>query len=380
MSNRYDVVVVGARVAGAMTALHLARQGLEVLIVDRAGPPADTVSTHALMRTGVLQLERAGLLQAVSASTPAVRRITLGFGTEPFTFDVKPEFGVGALYAPRRTLLDPVVLDAASSAGADVRLGASVVGLSRDRAGRVDGVTVRSGSSTSTIGAGVVVGADGRNSTIARLVDAPLERSYRASSALVYTYFEGIPDVGYDFRFSPGMSTSAVSTNGGVLLAATVAAHAFDEPAATFERVFRSTAPDLAEAAAGARRVERYRFTPGIASFLRVPTGPGWVLVGDAGFTKDPLSAHGISCAFRDAELAAIAASASVADPATEAQAGWQYRSTRNRFAIPILENTVELASYRWDTHRASELMRELGRITDEECAFLTSRADRLVA
>ena len=121
---RYDVVVVGARAAGAATAHLLARAGVRVLLVDRANHGADTMSTHALMRGGVLQLQRWGLLdRIVAAGTPAVRRVTFRYAGQVLPIAVKPSHGVDALYAPRRTVLDPILVDAAAAAGAEVRFG-----------------------------------------------------------------------------------------------------------------------------------------------------------------------------------------------------------------------------------------------------------------
>jgi flavin-dependent dehydrogenase len=269
-------------------------------------------------------------------------------------------------------VLDTIILDAARAAGADVELGVSVNALTRDDSGAVDGVLVGRGDTTRRIRAAVVVGADGRNSTVAKLVSAPLERFHPATNAGVYTYFQGLPISGYDFRYGDRMSTSALPTNGGTLIAVGVPTEDFEGPEATFSRVLAAVAPDLADAVAGAERVERFRFTPGIESFLRRPTGPGWALVGDAGFTKDWLSAHGLSCALRDADLASAAIHATIVNPRVAADAGHLYRTIRNRFAMPLLEHTIELASYDWDLQRASELMRALGRVTDAECAFLT--------
>ena len=176
------------------------------------------------------------------------------------------------------------------------------------------------------------------------------------------------------------MSTSAIPTNDGLtLIAANVPSQHLGAPEEAFHRVLRTLAPDLATAVGDGRRVERFRFTPGIDSFLRVPAGPGWMLVGDAGFTKDPLSAHGISCALRDAELAAEAIHVSLTEPEAEVAAGRRYQAVRDRFAIPLLEYTIELASLDWTGTRASELMRALGRVTDAECELLgrTARSPR---
>jgi menaquinone-9 beta-reductase len=372
MTGDYDVVVVGARVAGSMTALHLARAGHRVLVVDRAGPPADTLSTHILMRTAVVQLQRAGLLNRIT-DAPAITKNTLGFGGELFRFETRADFGVDALYAPRRTVLDPALLGAAVDAGVDVELGRSVSGLIRDSDDRVAGVVLGSGSDAVVVRSRYVVGADGLNSAVGRYVGASDQVRIEPTAASAYSYFAGMGDTGFDFRFGDRTTVGTVATNDGLTMVNVgVPAGELGVPEETFQKVLKSTAPDIAEAVAGAERVERMRFTPGIASFLRVPTGPGWVLVGDAGFTKDPLSAHGISCALRDAEFAADAIVAGLQDPDAEPAAGYRYRSTRDRFATPLLEYTAALASYRWTGAEASALMRALGGLTQEECAYLT--------
>ena len=114
-----DVVIVGARAAGAATALLLARAGLRVQVVDRSRYGADTLSTHALLRGAVVQLHRWGLLdRVVAAGTPPIRATSFDYGSGPITLRMKPSHGVDALYAPRRTVLDPILVDAARAAGA----------------------------------------------------------------------------------------------------------------------------------------------------------------------------------------------------------------------------------------------------------------------
>ena len=126
----WDAVVVGARVAGAATALLLARAGLRVLVVDRARRGSDTLSTHALMRGGVLQLRRWGVLErVVAAGAPPVRRVTFHYGSQATPVALKPHAGVSALYAPRRTVLDAALADAAEAAGARLRFGLVVTDL-----------------------------------------------------------------------------------------------------------------------------------------------------------------------------------------------------------------------------------------------------------
>ena len=191
-----DAVVVGGRAAGAATAFLLARQGLRVVVLERGRYGADTLSTHALMRGGVLQLRRWGLLDdIVAAGTPPVRWTTFTFARQRITLPVKHSHGVDALYAPRRTVLDRLLVDAAIVAGAEVRHGVSRV-RRRPRA-RTDGSPGSSpgtgGVAASQIDAGIVIGADGVRSTVADRVGARFERVGTGASAVVYGYWADLP-------------------------------------------------------------------------------------------------------------------------------------------------------------------------------------------
>src|SRR5258705_4589298 len=175
MDHHYDAIIVGGRCAGAATAMLLARGGKRVLVIEAARPGTDTLSTHALMRGGVLQLHRWGLLGAVvAAGTPAIRSTEFEYGDEIEKIDIRPGGGVSALRAPRRTVLDPLLLEAARDAGAEVRMPARVLRLV-SHGGREFGVEgiERGAGSRFRATAPLVIGADGRNSTIAQAVDAP---------------------------------------------------------------------------------------------------------------------------------------------------------------------------------------------------------------
>lgn len=378
MKDQYDVVVVGARVAGSATALHLARAGHRVALLDRAGPPADTTSTHALIRTGVLQLRRAGVLdRIIAAGTPPVRRVDLVFGPERVTFPVVNAFGVDTYYAPRRTILDTILLEAAVEAGVEFRSEVSITGVSRDHTGRVDGVFARTGEERGIrIQARHVVGADGTNSRVARSVEATVLRQRRPNNAMVYGYFEGVEAAGYDFRFVGHRNVGVVPTNDDVTLV--FAGGPIAQAHTDGERYLMSTldrvAPGLAEAVRTGVRIERLHRANGIPSILRHPAGPGWSLVGDAGFTEDPISAHGISDALRDAELCAEAVDTTLRDPTAEAEAADLYRRTRDRFAVPLIETAIRLASFDWDDQEASRLLRQISDVSEAECRFLSER------
>ena len=139
--SRHDVVVVGGRVAGAATAMLLARLGHDVVVVDQASFPSDIISTHSIARSGVVQLRRWGLLDAVLGSgAPAIRQVTFHAGGQSVSRTVKPKAGVDLVVAPRRYVLDTILAAAAERVGADVRTGVTVTGLRRDGHGRVVGI------------------------------------------------------------------------------------------------------------------------------------------------------------------------------------------------------------------------------------------------
>ncbi len=188
MSAPWDVVVVGGRAAGASTAMLLARAGMRVLCVERTRLGSDTLSTHALMRADTLQLARWGLLDAViGAGTPAVQRTLFHYGAEPELVTIRPAAGVDALYTPRRTLIDRLLVEAATAAGATFRFGRSVVGLDQHPSGRVTGVITRDrDGSVRAERAGLVIGADGRHSSVAEAVGATGRFTGRSASAFVY--------------------------------------------------------------------------------------------------------------------------------------------------------------------------------------------------
>src|SRR5215467_5239799 len=122
--SRRDVVVVGGRVAGSATAMLLARLGHDVVVLDQASFPSDTISTHSIARSGVVQLHRWGLLEAVlDSGAPAIRQVTFTVEGQSTTRAIKDKAGVDLLVAPRRYILDTLVAETAAAAGADLRLG-----------------------------------------------------------------------------------------------------------------------------------------------------------------------------------------------------------------------------------------------------------------
>jgi flavin-dependent dehydrogenase len=375
LRSKYDAIVVGARCAGAATGMLLAQRGLDVLVVEQGERGTDTLSTLALMRAGVLQLSRWGLLDRVRDETPAIRTTTFHYADQAVEIRIKPRDGVDALYAPRRTLLDPLLADAAETAGADVRYRTRLLDLRRDGRGRVQGATVagRDGQPR-TVAAGIVIGADGVHSSVARLAAAQTYRTGAHEGGVIYTFCPGLQVEGYHWRYAPGVTAGLIPTGGGDVLVFAGAPRErfmrelrFDMPAG-FHAIVEAAAPELApviRATAGGP----YRGFAGQAGFLRQSWGPGWALVGDAGYFKDPITAHGISDALRDAELLARAIVAgSEADLAA-------YQSLRDELSLPLFEYTDEIASFVWDFTRLQTLHKKMSDEMAREVLYLRELA-----
>jgi 2-polyprenyl-6-methoxyphenol hydroxylase-like FAD-dependent oxidoreductase len=363
-TSRFDAVVVGARAAGAATAMLLARNGQRVLLLDRGRFGADTLSTHALMRGAVIQLHRWGLLdRIVAAGTPAIRRTTFDYGTDRVEIAIKPAHGVDALYAPRRTVLDPVLVDAAAEAGADVRFGATVRDVRRDRRGRVVGVTGRDAAGRRFVAdATIVIGADGLRSTIASRVDAPIVRAGTGATAVVYGYWSNLPADGYEWFFRPRAAAGVIPTNGGqaCVFAGTSPARLGIGRIGSLQRILEEASPELAVRVEEARGPTDVRSFPGRPGFVRRSWGPGWALVGDAGYWKDPLSAHGLTDALRDAELLARAVLAGSGTDTELLAALEAYQDERDRLSAELFAVVDEIASQRWTEHKIPELLLRL--------------------
>jgi menaquinone-9 beta-reductase len=366
---KFDAVIVGARCAGAATALLLARAGARVLVVDKGVYGSDTLSTHALMRGAVLQLHQWGILPAiVAAGTPPVQSTTFSYREQDVTVPIEPKFGVGALYAPRRALIDRTLVDAAATHGAEFRYGVRIDGVIRDDGGRVRGISAAMGGTRHRIEAEIVIGADGLYSTIAQCVGAACVLEGRHSTGVLYSYWEGLPVDGYYWRFLTDASIGAIPTNNGAtcVFASIPATRFRDEVrgdvASAYRRLIRLASTSFDARLDEARQLEPIRGFGGHVGFLKRGAGPGWALVGDAGYFKDPLTAHGITDALRDAELLTRAILRGTAD------AFMDYETTRHDLSRRLFELTDEIASFAWSDsdvqalHRAfsSEMSREV--------------------
>ena len=349
MKGSFDVIVVGARCAGSPTAMLLARKGYRVLLVDRATFPSDTVSSHFVHSPGVAALARWGLLEAlVRTGCPAIDRYRFDLGV--FALDGRPhcEAPAGSAFCPRRTVLDKLLLDAAVEAGAELRERMLVEDLLWED-GRVCGVRWRAdGGSGAAERAGIVVGADGPHSLVARKARARSYNERPPLSAQYYSYWSGVPVAGFEGYLRPHRAVGGTPTNDGLTLVAVIWPYAeFQANRGNLESHYLRTiglVPEFAERVRAGRREERLVGATA-DGFFRTPFGPGWALVGDAGYHKDPITAQGISDAFRDAELLSDAVDRHLGggQPFDEAMAA--YEAARNAAVQSMYDFTFEMAS-----------------------------------
>ena len=348
----FDAIVVGARCAGSSVATHLARAGHRVLLLDRDTFPSDmTMSTHTIHQRGIACLTRLGLRgEIVATGAPPIDAFSLDFGEVRLAAKAPAVDGERFAFSPRRILLDHVLVRAAVRAGAELREGCRVLGVTAD-GGRVTGVrasTPTGGTFSET--ARWVIGADGPASTVAKSVGAPEYAEKPAYSGTAWIYWDGVPLTEVDIHLRDGEAVYGFPTSGGTLVGINLVMDRFRAARGELEKQYLELvarhAPELREKLSTARRADERLYLGSTRNFFRKAHGPGWILLGDAHYKKDPCTAQGITDALADAELLAASLGRVLRGEADAAQELDAYERARVEFAMPFYELTTQMAPF----------------------------------
>jgi flavin-dependent dehydrogenase len=328
----YDVIVVGARCAGAPLAMLLARTGAKVLLVDRGAFPSDIPHGHFIHRHGPRRLRDWGVLPAIAARTPGVSRLILDLGDFPLRVDNLTENGVALGYGPRRVTLDQILIDAAVAAGAEFRE-RFVVSEYLVTDGQVVGIRGRSAQGAEIDErATMTVGADGRHSLLARTVEAPVYNDVPPLLCFYFSYWSDVESADLEIYARPAerrVMFSFRTEDGLFAVFAGLPMEEFPEIRRDVNGAFMRTVdliPQFSARVRAGKREERFYGASDLPNFYRQPHGRGWALIGDAGLHKDPYLALGICDALRDVQWLAdaIGAGLSGTQPMEAALAGYQ--------------------------------------------------------
>ena len=359
----YDALIVGARVAGATVAARLAQQGRKVLLVDRDQFPSDTLSTHALAFNAVDSLRRLGVLDRIEAA--GFRRI---YRHRAWVDDICIEAPAGPpgtySIAPRRIVLDQILLDRAVECGADLLQRARVDGLLTESGVVVGAVVQQIGGEKREVRARVVVGADGKKSQVAQWVGAEKYDERPLGRPIYFGYFHGFTPLA-----EPAIELFFGSDRIGFCFPMRPDEHCLileaqpedferirHDPALWLRREF-ATLPAMAERIEHAELEGRMLGTRGVENFFRKPYGPGWALTGDAAYVKDPCTGYGIGDALIQSFMIAKALGACLDG------ADWQatmesYTQRRDTALRALFEQTIAAAAARDDPYRQLDPLR----------------------
>lgn len=375
----YDAIIVGARCGGSPTAMLLAQKGYRVLLVDRATFPSDTMSTFIIHYPGIKQLKKWGLLEQVMATNCPLNHKRYEDINGHILEGSLPEEDDVMSIAPRRILLDKILVDAAVEAGAELREG-FIVDEFLIEDGHIKGIRGRTQDGTKvTEHAPIVIGADGKHSKLARTVNAPLYHCQPAQAFYYYTFWSRIPTGGYETFWRPERFVLTIPTNDDLTCVVVgwpnSQFHTFRaDIEGNYHKTIEETAPRLADYMRQEKREERFMGTADLPNFYRKPYGPGWALVGDAGLTEDPIHGHGIMNAFRDAELLAEAIDAGISGTKPLDTALAEYEQRRNDVSFALYEanwNSARLID--WDTEESIRLFAVLQEDPEEAARYFAA-------
>jgi len=402
MSERTDVVIVGARCAGSAAAIALAKRGRKVIALDVASFPSDTNSTHLFFPNHWAEVAACGALDRVMALDPPLHtRAGLGTARSEVVGPYSDYEGFAYGSCVKRYGLDMALIETAREAGAEIREQTRVTDLVRDSSGRVTGVewTAHDGT-TGTIEAKLVIGADGRRSTVGRIVGTREHHVFPNGRMMAYAYYRDprteLRNLAMQWRQDDDLVTIFPCDGGQslvLLMPPTSRAKDFHEHGIeAYEKTVNSIEP-LRQRLEGCERESRVRVSFEHPSYFRHSTGPGWALAGDAGHFKDPVTAQGIRDALRFGRLLGEAAAPALDDPSRLDAAVKAWEIDRDEQCLPMYQwanglglpdhiSPIEHAAYAWASkrpERATEILDVFSRKRRPDKVFTPARLVRWI-
>ncbi len=324
------------------------------------------------------------LPDVAATGAPPIRQVIFHYADgEQAVVAIRPSAGVDALYAPRRYLFDQLLVDAAAAAGAEVLHETQRDGAAYATPPSVSWVCRSAGGEANQriLPATLTVGADGIRSTVARQVDAPVSRRGVSAGGVLYRYFHDLPAEGYEWSYGDQAATGFIPTNDGTCVfvgttPARIRSLRRNGAEHAFNSLVASAGPALVDRVAAATPAGRMHGWSGAVAYLRRCWGPGWALVGDAGYFKDPITTHGMTDALRDAELLADAILAMLSG-SDETSVLAEYEHTRDRLSNDMFNVTEAVAAYDWELDRVRHLLREVSSAMGDEVDHLQALPQR---
>jgi len=357
----YDIIIIGARVAGSTLAAILGQKDYRVLLLDRATFPSDTISTHFFRAPALRAFDKIGVGVEVQSVAPQLRvNYNVVDGIE-FTEPVDRPDDYPFYMCVRRILLDDILIrNLENIPSVEPKQGTKVNGLIRDN-NSVTGVKWEMGNERGELTAKAIVGADGINSFIAKEVNAEVEYQEPVNRAMYYGYYKGVESKegpAAEFHYKGNNLVYCFPCDSKLtLIAVSIPIAQFASFKSNIEDEFNNLV-NLMEALKGrfskAKREGPIRGSGNIPGYLRIPYGKGWALVGDAAMVMDPWSGQGIDQATTHSLLLADALDDYLSGKNSWNSAMTGYHKARNEFSLKTFNRTCKYSvDFRPMTHEA---------------------------
>lgn len=347
----YNVVVVGGRIAGSITAILLGEYGYKVLLLDRAHFPSDTLSTHFFRYPALKSFQRVGVFDRVQSVAPHMIDMFNDIDGHTWSEPIQGKDGLDYFLCVRRITLDAILAERVQKeSNVEFRQGARFTDVIQE-GDSIAGVRWSDNSGDHQATAGVVIGADGFYSSVAKLLRPATEDFEPVHRAMYYSYFQNLTPreiPAAEFYFRGDHLVYVFPTDADLTLISVSVPIAefgiYKKDARKGMMSVLDSLPNLAPRLRPAKMVAPIKGAGNIPCYLRVPYGKGWALVGDSALVFDPWSGQGIDHASQHAVMLAAALHDYFGNKKTWEDAMSGYHKLRNSSSKKNFERTRVVA------------------------------------